>query len=200
MQQFLFLELLDPEIHALLNGLKIEFGGKPTNTNIHITVRGPYQKPLPSKKIKYFERILRAAPILIHSAGLFENNNEFTVFLKIESPHLRQIWWKPDYPIEKYGFNPHISLFHSPDANLATCVLNFLKKEDIKLLCQDFHLTSYISKQQSLLLNESQPQRKHFLELANRRLVKADILQRASNIVKNCEPIINREDNIEKHK
>lgn len=189
MQQFLFLELLDPEIHALLNGLKRAFGGKPTNSNIHITVRGPYRNPISAKKIERFERILKAAPILIHSAGIFENNNEHTVFLKIENPYLRQIWWKPDYPIDKYGFNPHISLFHGSDKNLATCIYTFLKNENIKLLCREFCLTSYISKQQTLLENEEIPQEQHFLELANRRLIKTDILQRAANAIKTSSPL-----------
>ena len=187
MQRFIFLEILDPEIHALLNGLKKEFGGKPAVTNIHITVRGPYNSSIPPESIEKFEQTLREVPLLIHSAGMFEHTKEYLVYLKIESQNLMKIWWKPDFPVEEYGFNPHIPLYKGNDKRLANCIYDFLKEENIELLCRDFKLTSYVSKQRDFFPDDSRPKEKHFLQLANRKLVRTDILQRAYNVVRKCK-------------
>jgi len=181
--RFVFLEFLDPEINALLTGLRREFGGGRESAGIHITVRGPYRGEVPGADLDRCERILLREPILIHGAGLFQNPGENVVYLKVRSTALKEIWWKPDYSIEKFGFNPHISLHKSQDLGLASTIRDFLKNEGIKLVCHSFRLTPFASKQRELFPQSPVRHERHFLELANRGLVRPDVLQRAANLV-----------------
>ncbi|MEW8525174.1 MAG: hypothetical protein AB2552_19185 [Candidatus Thiodiazotropha endolucinida] len=183
--EFIFLEFLDSEINALIHGLRHEFMGDAQNTNVHITVRGPYYEKIEANLIESFERQLGAEPILIHSAGMFRNK-EYVVYIKIESLNLKRIWWKPDYPIESYGFNPHITIYKGSNKSIAECAYEFLRSENIKLLCHAYKLTSYVSKQYELFPDEFSPRAGNFLGLSNRRLIKPDILQRAANVVRQC--------------
>ena len=184
MSNFLFLEITDPEVYALINGLRIIFGQKKSSSNLHITVRGPYNKKIPKKSIGTFNKRMSGDQLLIHSAGMFNNDDIFVVYMKMESDNLKNIWWKPDYPISEYGFNPHISLYVGSDKVLANAIFEFLKIENIKLLTSQFKLTEYVSKQAEMFVDEEIPTTKHFLELSNRRLVKPDILQRATNLMR----------------
>jgi len=181
--RFIFLEFQDPEIHALLKGLMREFGSSPSSGRIHITVRGPYYRRIAAVEVERFEKIIQKDPILIQGAGLFSNPEEFVVYIKVWSQSLKRIWWKPSYPIKQFGFNPHITLYKGPDEGLAKEIYTFLKKEDLGLLCHNFRLITFISKQAELFSDEKLPRERHFLELSNRRLVRPDILQRAANVV-----------------
>lgn len=183
MKRFLFLEILDPEVHALINGLRREFGQKESSSNLHITVRGPYTKPIPQKSIERFQRIMSDDILLIHGVGVFKNEDTYVVYIKINSDTLKGIWWKPDYPIKDYGFNPHISLYIGDDKELANAIYEFLRAEDLKLLCREFQLAPYVSKQEQMFEDRKIPEQRHFFKLANRRLVKPNILQRAANLV-----------------
>jgi hypothetical protein len=182
--RFIILEFLDAEINGLLYGLMNEFGRVEIHNKIHITVRGPYYGPIPAEEILRCSNILKYDPILIHDAGIFEDEHIGIVYLKVTSPNLKKIWWKPDFPIDKYGFNPHVTLYQGKDLTLVRLIFNFLKKEQINLLCHDFRLIQYTSKQNELFPNEA-PKERHFLELKNKRIVKADILQRAANLMRN---------------
>lgn len=183
--RFICLELLDPEVHALLNGLMHEFGGQPGGRCIHITVRGPYYRTISVDAIEGFQKVLEQYPILIHGAGLFTNPDEFIVYTKVYSENLKQVWRKPDYPIKEYGFNPHLTLYKGQDGGLAKEIYSFLEKENLKLLCYKFRLTTYVSKQAELFPEEEPLRNQHFLEQSNWRLIYPDILQRAENVVSN---------------
>lgn len=181
---FLFLEFLDPEINGLLTRLRSEFGYDDTDTEIHLTVRGPYDGPISSEEIAKHERILQDDQVFLHGAGIFENPKESIVYIKVASPNLKNIWWKRDYPREKFGYNPHISLYKGKDRELARLIYGFIEKERLELICRKFRLTPYSSKQRELFPFEQIPKENQFLELANRRLVRPDILQRAANLVR----------------
>ncbi len=184
-KSFIFLEFLDPEINALIFGLRNEFGGRVQNTNVHITVRGPYYKRIDANIIKPLGKQLGDDPILIHSAGIFRNS-EYVVYLKVESKGLKNIWWKPDYPVERFGFNPHITIYVGNNEVVAEAIYKFLKKENISLLTQSYKLIPYVSKQSDLFPHKDNPRSRHIRELSNRFLVRADILQRAANLVRAC--------------
>ena len=136
--RFLFLEVLDPEINALLSSLRRTFDDRESSSGIHITIRGPYYEEIRGKDIKKYEQIIRRDPILIHGIDMFRNPDEIVVFIRVHSVALSEVWWKPDFPKERYGFNPHISLFKSENVELALAVLNFLKKEELKLISHNF--------------------------------------------------------------
>jgi len=72
LKQFLFLEFLDPEINGLLYGLRTAFSDDKRHTNIHITVRGPYNKKISGEQLKKFSVLLNKDPLLIHGVGMFE--------------------------------------------------------------------------------------------------------------------------------
>ena len=182
-QQFIFLELMDPEINGVLSGLRSAFSAKKANTNIHITVRGPYRNIISHEEIRKYQRVLSDEPILIHGIDMFRNPDRYVVYIRVSGERLRRVWWKPDYPTETYGFNPHISLYVGSDKLLAEKIFYFLKKEDLRLLCRDFRLTPYTLRQTELFPWDPVPVEELFLELSNRRLVRADIVQRAENIL-----------------
>ncbi|WP_405226858.1 2'-5' RNA ligase family protein [Lentisalinibacter sediminis] len=181
--RFLFLEFLDPEINALLWGLRREFGEGQASSDIHITVRGPYDRNISREEIRSLQRTLDAHPILIHGAGIFHNPGSSVVFLRVKSDSLKDIWWKPDFPIEKFGFNPHITIYKGSDPQLAQKIYDFLREESLALVCHEFRLSPYVSKQSDLFPLESLPRDRQFLSLSNRRLVRPDILQRAAKLM-----------------
>lgn len=183
--RFLFLEFLDSNINGLLHGLRYEFIGENIDTGIHITIRGPYEEQIPGDEILKYQQALDEEPILIQGVGVFHNPKEIVVYTKISSPQLRQIWWKPDYPTKKFGYNPHISLYKGSDVGLAKKIHDFLLNEKLTLVCHNFRLTPYVSKQGELFPFEEVPKERHFLRLSNRRIVRPDILQRAHNVVLN---------------
>ena len=183
LRRFLFLEFLDPEINALLTCLQRAFGDNENNTGIHITVRGPYYSSISGKHIEKFERIVQRDPILIHGIGMFRNPEKNVVFIRVHSDALKNIWWKPDYPRSQYGFNPHISLYRTSDVDLASVIVNFLDKEGIKLICHDFRLVMFSSKQGELFPFRTVPTMRSFPELSNRLLVRSDIVQRAAKLM-----------------
>ncbi len=181
--RFLFLEFLDSEINGLLTGLRREFSFGDFDHQIHLTVRGPYPGSIPANDVERNQDVLDEDPLLIHGAGIFCNHETYIVYIKVSSPALKKIWWKPDFPIEKYGFNPHITLYKGYDEVLANIIYNFLDSEQIKLVCHQARLTPFASKQKELFPYGDIPNERHFLNLSNKRMVRADILQRASNIV-----------------
>ena len=182
MQRFLFLDLLDSEVHAVLAGLRKEFGT--LGSGIHVTIRGPYNDPIEIEQLGRFQREISKEPLLIHGVGIFENRGSCSVFLRVKNDKLRGIWRKPDFPVKEYGFNPHITLYEGSDLELAHRILDFLKKEDLRLLCHDVRLREYVSKQTDMFGQQDMPQEEHFLGLSNRSLVRADILQRAEHLVR----------------
>ncbi len=181
--RFLFLELLEPEINGLLTGLRKEFSVSKFDHSIHLTVRGPYPSTIPVTEIEENQNILDKEPLLIHGVGKFDNQGTNIVYIKVFSEALRKIWWKPDFPINKFGFNPHITLYKGNDEELANKMLHFLQTEQIKLVCHQARLTPYASKQGELFAYDEIPIQKHFLNLSNNRNVRADILQRAARVV-----------------
>lgn len=183
-QKFLFLEFLDPAINGLLLGLRREFTSETLHSGIHVTVRGPYKSAIRESVIRRFQNLLEAEPILIHGIGMFSNPGEYVVYIRVSSNRLRSIWWKPDYPKSKFGFNPHISLYRGSDKILAEKIREFLDSEGLALICTEFRLTPYTSKQTELFSLEKLPVEHLFLRLSNLRLVRADIIQRAANLVR----------------
>jgi len=182
---FLFLEITDVEIANLLSSLRETFTGKKSN-NIHLTVRGPYKKTITSDDVNKWYKKISDNDLLIHKVGKFSNDGFHVVYLSVECEGLKSIWDKPDYPVDKYGFNPHISIYVGEDKKISDCCYEFLKNEQIALLCRSFKLSPYISKQADMFPGDTISKGHHFLELSNKRLVKADVLQRAYNVMKAC--------------
>ena len=182
-KRFVFLEITDPEINALLGWIREIAMGAPSRHNVHMTIRGPYSASIPKAQLDRYQKILRVNPIVFEGVDAFRAGERSVVYLKIQHPKLRQIWWKPDFPIQKHGFNPHITIFEGMDASRARAVLDFLKKERLQLLTSKFEVTSRVSDHQDLF---GAPPRKEepFLRLVNSGRVKPDILHRFERVLR----------------
>ena len=180
---FIFLQFLDAEINAFLSALRREFGNSRTENSIHVTVRGPYSGRISGKNIAKYQDIIRHDPILIHGVDIFQSQTGNVVYIRVHSDSLKKIWWKPDFPVKKFGFNPHITLHKTPDIEFARTISDFLKKEEIELICHEFRLIPFVSKQGEFFPFDPSLRDRRSEELPRRPLVRPDILHRAANVV-----------------
>jgi 2'-5' RNA ligase len=176
-KRFVFLEILDPELNALIGWLREAAMGTPSRHNIHITIRGPYSTAIPEYQIARYQNTLRRDPIIFEGVGEFRDGDRRVVYLKVQHPKLRQIWWKPDFPVKEFGFNPHITIFEGTDSPRADAIFEFLKKERLQLLTSDFEVTSRVSDHRDMF-GEPTRKKEPFLKLVNRGLVRADVINR----------------------
>ena len=146
----------------------------------HVTIRGPYTEPIRPSQVSRYQRLLSSAPLLLEGVDTFQAVGRHFVYLKVHHPRLRQIWWKPDYPVAKYGFNPHITLYEGPDQLRAKAFVDFLKREQIKLLTWNFVVTTHVSDQRDLFARRTQDA-ELFLGLVRSGHVKPDVISRLGN-------------------
>ena len=149
-RRFIFLEFLDPKINTLISSMmKITMGYSP-KCQVHMTVRGPYRSWRPGLVQKYYQKIKEPIRIVSAQAGVFSNPDEEVVYIGVENPHLRSIWWKPDYPIKDFGFHPHISVYRGGDKNWAVALKDFFIEENFSWACDQYQLTEMPAKQMCL--------------------------------------------------
>lgn len=185
---FVFLEICDKGICELLNKLRTIFNQKPFGSNIHVTIRGPYSKPVTEQELDGWYDKIKSDPILIANAGMFENEDESIVYLGVSAAHnsknIIRITRKFDYPKHKFDFNPHITLYAGTNKDLAKRIYEFLRREQIELVCHSFELSVYGSSPQKELFNEPQQSRRGFMSnLIFSGKVSSDIFVRARNLV-----------------
>lgn len=180
MKYFLFLEFKDSHIEAFLSRLREIFGEERHTSRIHITVRGPYSSAISPKKIKDWKTQLGDQGIVIQGTGRFKNKKECVVYLKIQCKNLKKIWYKPEYP----EYNPHISIYRGSDQKLADDIYEFLKRVNIKLICNDYELTTFVHKQE-LIFKHSDVITNDFSRLLNWGKVDENVIQNAIDLVKN---------------
>src|SRR5687768_9348826 len=136
-RHFVLLEIADPTVNAFLWSVR-RILGRPRRKEppVHITIRGPYETGDAKQAVlDQSRRILEGDVLQIAGVGTFSNPGEHVVYFKVNSAHLRDVWWKPSFPIEKYGFEPHISIYRGPDGNLADVVTRFMAAQNIVLNC-----------------------------------------------------------------
>ncbi|MGQ0591219.1 MAG: hypothetical protein ACT4QB_00845 [Gammaproteobacteria bacterium] len=119
----------------------------------------------------------------IGQVGRFSNPGEETVYFRIDSPNLRKICWKPKFSIEKFGFNPHISLYRGSDFQFADRVAAFLEQEKITLLCAEYRLVPHVTKQSDFFPLKV-PITKQFLGLLNSGRIHVTFLMRLERMVR----------------
>jgi len=138
---FLLLEIVDPEVNAFLWRMRSIIAGRRAQGFIHVTLRGPYEHDVPIDSIDEWRRALVHDVLKIGGGvGRFSNRTEEVVFLKVDSPNLRSVWWKPSYPIERFGFEPHISLYRGGEREYADFIARFLRRRRVELLCAEHRL------------------------------------------------------------
>lgn len=152
MPAFVFLEITDRNLNFLFAAIAQAIYGQRPAQPTHLTIRGPYAGRVPNGVVRHCRSILEQDVLRIADVGRFNNENEEVVFLRVDSPNLRRVWWKPDYPIGKFGFNPHISLYRGKDVALAEALELFFRHEGIELFCAEFRLVSAVTRQQEMLV------------------------------------------------
>lgn len=152
---FLFIEILDPEINAFFKMLQKEINDEVINDKIHITLMGPFSKPISRKKIKDVENELCGKPVYIKDVGIF--NFDSLVFLYcnaiINDNKINKIIWdKPDLPVKEYKPKPHITIYQGKDLEYAKYLKGFLNKDynKISLVCEKYKVVPHISRQKVL--------------------------------------------------
>ncbi len=176
-QNFVFLEIFDPEINGVLHAIRSIANRRESRSNIHVTLRGPYDSQIPPAQIKRIERNLLREDLLLANPGIFENDNEVVIYLAVTHKYLRSVSWKRDYPVAVYGFNPHISLYVGPDRGRAERLLDFLKQERLELICRDFRVTAFRQKEM-LLFDVANDAQFFFPGLINKGKIRADFMLR----------------------
>lgn len=182
MRYFVFLEFTDPKLREFLNNLRSALMGRPVLKPAHVTIRGPYDTYPEPDTLSALRENLQGYGVFIGGAGTFKTGSGYVVYLRVSSPVFSEIWWKPDFSIEKYGINPHITVFETESKNTATAVERFLRAERIDISTFNIALTIYASKQMELFGSD------HDMDpvLEKRRAtfgkwrVNRDILQRAT--------------------
>jgi len=185
MNTFVFLELTDRGINALFLGIaEILYGQRPSRAP-HMTLRGPYKKSIPESHFQEFAERLKGAVLEIGRVGRFRNGSEHVVYLGVDCPSIKRVWWKPDYPVSKYGRNPHFTIYRGDDVDLADTVERFFKHEDLQMQSSEFRLVRYVSKQNLIFDDEVPFARYSFHELIVGN-VSSNILDRFALAVQRC--------------
>jgi hypothetical protein len=147
---FLLLEIADPEVNAFLWFVRYTLTGRRPEGPIHLTLRGPYEGEGPAEAIETARDALKRDVLRIAGVGRFSNPGEEVVFLRVDSPHLRDVWWKPSFPIKRFGFEPHISIYRGHDKEFADRIAGFFTDHHIELLCAEHRVVWHQSRQPNL--------------------------------------------------
>ena len=185
---FVFLEICDADICELLNELRSIFNQRAFRTGIHVTLRGPYSKPISQENLDGWFHKIKAKSILIANAGMFENEIENIVYLGVStaqrSKNLNAITRKFDYPKNKFDFNPHITLYAGKNKELANRIYEFLRKEQIELVCHTFELSVYTKTPLAELFSEPKTSMKGEIScLFSSGRISPEILVRARQLI-----------------
>lgn len=186
-EKFVLLEIVDPEISGLINGIREVLMPGGFRTSVHLTLRGPYasNERIENSDVERWNSLLRTAPITLDGIGVFHNEGRHILFIKVHHENLKKIWWKPDFPVGEYGFNPHITLYSGRERMLVEKVAEFLKEEKLSLLSTRFKLATHASKQEDLFHVPDMAFRPP-LELINRGKVSVTFFMRLERVVRKC--------------
>lgn len=150
MPYFIFLEFIDKEVSSFLNELRLAFHPKGKKSQIHVTLRGPYDIQPDPENVREMSNKLRGHGVHIYGAGKFATPNGFAVFIRAESAPFKRIWWKPDYPSHGKQIEPHITVYETSSRKKADTVLRFLRDAQISIKTYDVDLSIYTSGQGEL--------------------------------------------------
>jgi len=184
-KHFLFLEIEDPDFNAFYDDLSWILTGTRPIKPPHLTVRGPYKNPIPRDEVERYRQHMQYAVLKIAGLGTFSNPDEEVVFLSVDSPQLREIWWKPDYPIGSSGFNPHISIYRGPDSALAYKLAHFQPLHAVSYLCAEYALVPVVKDRNSpreLPVRTFRRAREH-LRLQSSKLIPSDFFAQLEALV-----------------
>ena len=98
-----------------------------TRFSAHITVRGPYDKPIDGAA-QLSDRI-RGKLVRVGDVGAFEGKEKAVVFFHCSCPDMVPIWDKPNFD----GYSPHLTLFEG-DGGFAEALGEILEANPIRFV------------------------------------------------------------------
>lgn len=185
MSAFIILEITDPQINALFSAIWKITSGNDKPKRAHVTLRGPYKDIVPEEQILQCKKLMMYDVLRISGVGIFTNEDEYVVFIKVNSPNLRETWWKPDYPINEYGFEPHISLYRGPNKKLANLLFEIFKNENLDLKCAEHRIIVNKIHEMDLFVPEYRVGGSFEMLISNNN-VSCELLEKIENAVKLC--------------
>lgn len=147
---FVFVVFKDPAVVGAIRFVWSALNEGNATYDPHLTIQGPFADPVKPEQMDSIKRRLAQDEFFIGNPGTFATKKGIALFLRVNSENLLRVWNKPDYPVEKYGFNPHLTLYEGRDESLVTAALNVLKRERFELICRSFDVVPYVSKQEQL--------------------------------------------------
>ncbi len=146
-KHFLFIVFNDPVVVGVLQFLSSVLSNGTQSTKPHLTIQGPFEEKVDLDRVNSVRRALKNDVMFIGNPGMFETDKGVALYLSVSSENLRKVWNKPDFPVEKYGFNPHITFYEGEEKRKAKAAFEFLRKNRVELLCRDFEVAQYVPKQ-----------------------------------------------------
>lgn len=145
MKQFIFILITEPNILSFLVYIQRLLNDKTFKSLPHITIRGPYKKTISENT---FNKIVDGltTPIKISTADCFENSGEIVLFLRAHIDQIKEIWWKPSFPVNKFGFNPHITIYKGQNKKLALAIMEYINRENLTINCREYKVVKYTPK------------------------------------------------------
>lgn len=105
----------------------------------HITLRGPYSKPLSSYALRELNlHKPREWRVRLDGAGAFTGLGQNTVIIKVDLLDLADLFYKPDFS----NGTPHLTLYDGPEQSYALSLLRLLYRFDF----HEFVLVSQLQK------------------------------------------------------
>lgn len=151
-QNFVFIVFRDPVAVGAIHFLSSAFGGSRVDLP-HLTIQGPYEEKVDLSKIVSIKKKISNDIFFVGNPGKFKTAKGCALFFRVSSDNLRRVWDKPDFPIDKFGFNPHITIYEGPDEARVDAALAFLKRYRLELLCREFDVVQYVPRQSDMFPN-----------------------------------------------
>lgn len=153
---FLFIVFKDPFVLGIIQFLRMALGSR-INDQPHITIQGPFSDRITAERVAVVKRALCRDEILLANPKCFESGSKIVLYMSATSAHMANVWNKPDYPIEKFGFNPHVTIYEGLDKRKVHTAIRFLAREPIELICREFDVVPYVSKQMEMFAATETP-------------------------------------------
>jgi 2'-5' RNA ligase len=146
MDKVLTLLVKDRYVGGLLRFMQKNLTDSPISSPPHITIRGPYADNISRITVKKIEEVLRNMPVTILSGiqYFYVDDDNLVVFINVINDGLRKITMKKDFPMSKYGFNPHITLCKTANVEKVNRIMGIFNKKnfELKLESDQFELRS----------------------------------------------------------
>jgi len=133
MEKVLALVITDKNVGGMLKYIQKTVSDFKIDYPPHITIRGPYTSRNISKKTldNTKKKMEKMEAITLSQINYFITNNFYTVYISVQNDVLREMSFKRDYPMYRYGFNPHVTLCKTRSHEKANKLRNSLNEKNI---------------------------------------------------------------------